>query len=319
MANLGSENTPIEGESFGLPSGYSFDEENGDLVIRDADGTVAMRRADGTWELESDLALNENDISEVGAFDSESVNTEQADITEGSVQDVTDDAHSIVSRSWVLNKFSTVADFERDGLIHFRGDTHLFDVTKTNPAEGLRSLESSGETNTVVISTEGDGLQRYPRKGDVFSCVLYGTSETGNNAPAFAWGVDGTRDDISGYQLLYADGIEEFFVRKYDGQSYNDDGQDFGDGDLTGFLDQWIDFEVEWHDGTELAEGTMQITAYEWDEDAAARGDEIDSIQIEDDDFADNVGIWFGVEAGGDPRQMGDYYRITGSVGGVGN
>ena len=75
MANLGSENTPIEGESFGLPSGYSFDEEGGDLVIRDTDGTVAMRRADGTWELESDLALNENDISGVGAFDSESVNT----------------------------------------------------------------------------------------------------------------------------------------------------------------------------------------------------------------------------------------------------
>ena len=80
MANLGSDNTPIEGESFGLPSGYSFDEENGDLVIRDTDGTVAMRRADGTWELESDLALNENGISGVGGFDSESLNTESATI-----------------------------------------------------------------------------------------------------------------------------------------------------------------------------------------------------------------------------------------------
>ena len=86
MANLGSENTPIEGESFGLPSGYSFDEENGDLVIRDTDGTVAMRRADGTWELESDLALNENDISGVGAFDSESVNTEELSVTEVGVR-----------------------------------------------------------------------------------------------------------------------------------------------------------------------------------------------------------------------------------------
>ena len=77
MANLGSENTPIEGESFGLPSGYSFDEEGGDLVIRDTDGTVVMRRADGAaWQLEG------SDISGVGAFDSESVNTEEADIKE---------------------------------------------------------------------------------------------------------------------------------------------------------------------------------------------------------------------------------------------
>ena len=119
MANLGSENTPIEGESFGLPSGYSFDEENGDLVIRDTDGTVAMRRADGTWELESDLALKENDISGVGAFDSESVNTGDATVENES---------ATISPAEVDLLPQTLDDFE-SGIGHYDGDTFRFDTT----------------------------------------------------------------------------------------------------------------------------------------------------------------------------------------------
>ena len=92
MANLGDNNTPVEGESFGLPSGYSFDEENGDLVIRDTDGTVAMRRADGAaWQLEG------SDISGVGAFDSESVNTEVFGIGSKTVEETTTVSLSDVS------------------------------------------------------------------------------------------------------------------------------------------------------------------------------------------------------------------------------
>ena len=110
MANLGSENTPIEGESFGLPSGYSFDEEGGDLVIRDTDGTVAMRRAGGTWGLESDLALNENDISGVGAFDSESVNAEQGTIASAPSGD-----KDITNKEYVDDQKEAIKEFSISG------------------------------------------------------------------------------------------------------------------------------------------------------------------------------------------------------------
>jgi hypothetical protein len=42
-----AEFTDIEVDSLGLPSGYEIDEDNGDLVVRDTTGTVALRRVDG--------------------------------------------------------------------------------------------------------------------------------------------------------------------------------------------------------------------------------------------------------------------------------
>ena len=144
MANLGSENTPIEGESFGLPSGYSFDEENGDLVIRDTDGTVAMRRADGTWELESDLALNENDISGVGAFDSESVNTEEAFI-----------AGQKSEYNWELLKDETKSG-------------ELTSASFNVPGDGVRMIwyevetrEDVDHTPSIRINNDGDSTENY--------------------------------------------------------------------------------------------------------------------------------------------------------------
>ena len=185
MANLGSENTPIEGESFGLPSGFSIDEENGDLVIRDTDGTVAMRRADGTWELESDLALNENDISGVGAFDSESLNTEDATISNRGA----DDPHELVAHDTIADASSlseTVTldedpekfdyliyvgymddeDGENNPLqleIEGRGDGN-FDGTLIDEAETASTYNGKNE-DTLIEPTEAEGADDHVWQG----------------------------------------------------------------------------------------------------------------------------------------------------------
>ena len=163
MANLGSDNTPIEGESFGLPSGYSFDEENGDLVIRDTDGTVAMRRADGTWELESDLALNENDISGVGAFDSESVNTNSiaierlSDMARADVdQTVPDDAFTQIS-------FDSYAESQND-LDGWDFSTNTFTAPENGKYRVKFAISWQSDTDDVVIDAGGfsnDNLMRF--------------------------------------------------------------------------------------------------------------------------------------------------------------
>ena len=56
MANLGSDDTPIAGESFGLPSGWSITENAaGEVVIEDSGGNVVFRRDEtaGEWVTDS--------------------------------------------------------------------------------------------------------------------------------------------------------------------------------------------------------------------------------------------------------------------------
>ena len=56
MANLGSDDTPIVGESFGLPSGWSITENAaGEVVIEDSGANVVFRRDEtaGEWVTDS--------------------------------------------------------------------------------------------------------------------------------------------------------------------------------------------------------------------------------------------------------------------------
>ena len=56
MANLGSTDTPIAGESFGLPSGWALVENtDGEIVIEDSGGNVVFRRDEtaGEWVTDS--------------------------------------------------------------------------------------------------------------------------------------------------------------------------------------------------------------------------------------------------------------------------
>ena len=73
MANLGDNNTPVEGESFGLPSGFSIDENSGNLAIRDINGNVVAE-----WdETNAEWDFANNTLNNVDALNSNSVNTEQ--------------------------------------------------------------------------------------------------------------------------------------------------------------------------------------------------------------------------------------------------
>ena len=74
MANLGSDDTPIAGESFGLPSGWALTENAaGEVVIEDSGANVVFRRDEtaGEWVTDS--------------IDANQVTTERLDINHETV------------------------------------------------------------------------------------------------------------------------------------------------------------------------------------------------------------------------------------------
>ena len=233
MANLGDNNTPVEGESFGLPSGYAVDEENGDLVIRDTDGTVAMRRADGgAWQLEG------SDISGVGAFDSESVNTDSLDVGgspsnrhwelireevgDGSIDftvDVTAD-RDVIQYIHVVSLFSQ----EDDVILHLQGDGN--DGTDYD----YTTVDESHNASSISGDTKFDLLQFFSSFDDQSGLFRLKKSETGSRLLISNLAAESRQFDFdklkvgrmdSGYQediTLFSSGgpVDNYHIRVYE-------------------------------------------------------------------------------------------------------
>ena len=135
MANLGSDNTPIEGESFGLPSGFSIDENNGNLAIRDTNGNVVAE-----WdETNTQWDFANNTLNNVGALNSNSVNTEE----------LSNDTGLSVSRVPLSLQTPTIEDWGRQTLDYYAGNTGnlVFDSTETLQNDvSLRNNADGGNT-----------------------------------------------------------------------------------------------------------------------------------------------------------------------------
>jgi len=82
MSNLGDSNTPIEGQSFGLPAGAELGEDNGDVVIKDSSGTIILRRNEtaSEWQFEGTDLTGINSIDASSAtLDTATLNQESTD------------------------------------------------------------------------------------------------------------------------------------------------------------------------------------------------------------------------------------------------
>ena len=142
MANLGSTDTPIAGESFGLPSGWSITENAaGEVVIEDSGANVVFRRDEtaGEWVTDS--------------IDAESVSVDIAHITQvagrlvngsaSSEQDV--ESNTVTKVDWNSQAFE---------------DSDIVNVDATN--NEIEILEAGDYVITSRVVTRqgfGDGTQ----------------------------------------------------------------------------------------------------------------------------------------------------------------
>lgn len=104
MSNLGDSNTPIEGESFGLPAGAELGEDNGDLVIQDSGGTIILRRdeTNAEWQFEN------TDLTGINSIDAGSANVDDATVANSPTNN--DDVVRKTETDAIQNDVDTKAD-----------------------------------------------------------------------------------------------------------------------------------------------------------------------------------------------------------------
>jgi len=152
MANLGSSNTPISGESFDLPSGWSFEENvDGEVIITDSGGTTIGRRdeTNGKWVFDSIVS----DTLEA----SKKINT--ADITSAAEDEVLKKAASGSDFKFgTVNTESNVPDWTEDANSPFSPSSGTFSISLDGEYDFIRLFcyldhdDDNGFSNSVTLS-----------------------------------------------------------------------------------------------------------------------------------------------------------------------
>ena len=197
MANLGDNNTPVEGESFGLPSGFSIDEDSGNLAIRDTNGNVVAKWDEGNtqWDFAN------NTLNNVDALNSNSVNTDSAainDVLDATGLTLSTDALSPTNWLSLVDGDREIAD---NGAIteDVAGDNSATDILDSAGegavyiVHGRREGDNTGFCDLVLALTRGDqaskigsvtfefvGSRSYEMESDTLQIVIDDAGETYN-------------------------------------------------------------------------------------------------------------------------------------------
>ena len=193
----------------------------------------------------------------------------------------------------------------------YSGDLGVFSRTTSDvPGDGDYALDEDGSGNVAIISEEGDGLPRYPEKGEIFSVLMRNNGS--NSVPYFGWATTGTENSSDGYGIKTVN--DEIRFIKNDGDEPGDGERLVEDSTGDNMVDEWIHVEVEWHDGTgSESDGTMVYNVHFYDTENNEKGSHITSGSVTDTDY-DDKGIAFALRSQEDAGTAFDDYKVIGNV-----
>jgi hypothetical protein len=215
----------------------------------------------------------------------------------------------------------SVDDFDDQDLSEYTVvGNNVFGINTSNPIEGSASLGvsragiSQGGSSDLIMSDAGEGLDNYPEKGDVFSCIMYEPGQN-NTFPHFGFGAD--KGSVTGYLIgWFPANSNEIRIRRLDGEGSVTDLAIDSDSVYSNYIAEPAELEVEWHDGSgSETDNTIVLRAYELDS-SLNRVQQIGSkIKATDSNYETQRGTVYTVGSG-DPDEglFADRYRIEGSV-----
>jgi len=192
---------------------------------------------------------------------------------------------------------------------YYKLDTADYSRTQTDAIEGSFALNYSGAATTRLLSEPGDGLNRYPQKGDVVSCLM---RDLDNQVPSFLLGGGLTNSSLDSYYFQIGD-VNRLRIGRFDEGSNNTLANN---DSVTIDQGEWYDCEVEWHDGTgSEPDNTFVFTVYTIDTGDLSRTGTAGTLSVSDATHASNRGSGFANQAtAGVGGTYFDFLRVTGSV-----
>ena len=211
----------------------------------------------------------------------------------------------------------SVVFYNSGNLNDFDGNAAQYSTTQTNVIEGSHAAEANSSNFNEPIFSES-GLPNYPAKGDVFASLL----RSGNSGSASGFGFGGsyaTKTDYDAYEINMNLDNDKFRIRKLTNGSFD---FNLATGSITTSEGEWLDFEVEWHDGSgSEPDNTIVARAYSVDEntfdpaaDPSTYRTQLSEISVTDSSYATQTGIHVNSPSGGQTGAINDFYRLLGSV-----